>query len=68
MTKEWTVDHTTRLLDKLEAKLTVSRVVAGRMIAAGLPTVILARAASMERLTAIEGIDTQKATAIRAGA
>ena len=61
------MDHTTRLLDKLEAKLTVNRTVAGRLIAAGLPTVILARAASMATLTAIDGIDTQKATAIRAG-
>jgi hypothetical protein len=61
------VDHTTRALDKLEAKLTVSRVVAGRLIAAGLPSVRLARKASLATLTAIEGIDTQKATAIRAG-
>jgi hypothetical protein len=61
------VDPTTRLLDKLEAKLTVDRTVAGRMIAAGLPTVRLARQASVATLTAIEGIDTQKANAIRAG-
>lgn len=61
------MDPTTRLLDKLEAKLTVSRTVAGRMIAAGLPTVRLARKASVATLTAIEGITTQKATAIRAG-
>ena len=61
------MDPTTRLLDKLQVKLTVSQVVATRLIAAGLPTVRLARAASMATLTAIEGIDTQKATAIRAG-
>lgn len=61
------MDPTTRLLDKLEAKLTVSREVAARLVAAGLATTRLARKASVAQLTAIEGIDTAKATAIRAG-
>ena len=61
------MDPTTRLLDKLETRLTVSREVAARLVAAGLVSAKQIRSASIEQLMAIEGIDTQKATAIRAG-
>lgn len=51
----------------LVARLNVSTAVAERLIAAGLYTVKRARAASVDQLTAIEGIDSSKAAEIRSG-
>ena len=61
------MDAMTKKLTTLVGRLAVSEVVAGRMIAAGLHTVKVARRASVEQLTAITGIDASKAAAIRAG-
>ena len=58
---------TNRQSASLVARLDVSEAVAGRLIVAGLYTVKRARAASVDQLTAIEGIDSSKAAEIRGG-
>ena len=59
--------RTAQYIDALRGELTVSKVVAARLVAAGIWNVKRARNAGMERLTAIEGIDRAKANGIRFG-